>query len=242
MNESEKYIKSRFPNVNLHDITKGKICLSTGQLKKIIEQDKRSNEYFFIKCEKKLIKKKGQSLDFYDVTMIMDKVQKRESVQLNKIKISGNLGNLGNLDIKAQMKSLEEKVENLEQQVFLLKSKQSEEENSSFVTFKPKQSMNIEEKIKNIEEVIKNIEEELKNIEEKLEFDDYLLKDMLKGYSCDEVNILLKETEENTKSFKERIKNLEKRQTDMDKIINYFKDKIKEEKKDKEDKEDRDNE
>ena len=235
MNESEKYIKSRFPNVNLHDITKGKICLSTGQLKKIIEQDKRSNEYFFIKCEKKLIEKQGQSLDFYDVTMIMDKVQKRESVQLNKIKISGNLGNLGNLDIKAQMKSLEEKVENLEQQVFLLKSKQSEEENSSFITFKPKQSMNIEEKIK-------NIEEELKNIEEKLEFDDYLLKDMLKGYSCDEVNILLKETEENSKSFKQRIENLEKRQTDMDKIINYFKDKIKEEKKDKEeekDKEDR---
>ena len=235
MNESEKYIKSRFPNVNLHDITKGKICLSTGQLKKIIEQDKRSNEYFFIKCEKKLIEKQGKSLDFYDVTMIMDKVQKRESVQLNKIKISGNLGNLGNLDIKAQMKSLEEKVENLEQQVFLLKSKQSEEENSSFITFKPKQSMNIEEKIK-------NIEEKLKNIEEKLEFDDYLLKDMLKGYSCDEVNILLKETEENSKSFKERIENLEKRQTDMDKIINYFKDKIKEEKKDKEeekDKEDR---
>ena len=235
MNESEKYIQSRFPNVNLHDITKGKICLSTGQLKKIIEQDKRSNEYFFIKCERKLIKKQGQSLDFYDVTMIMDKVQKRESVQLNKIKISGNLGNLGNLDIKAQMKSLEEKVENLEQQVFLLKSKQSEEENSSFITFKPKQSMNIEEKIKNIEEKIKNIEEEL-------EFDDYLLKDMLKGYSCDEVNILLKETEENSKSFKQRIENLEKRQTDMDKIINYFKDKIKEEKKDKEeekDKEDR---
>ena len=232
MNESEKYIKSRFPNVNLHDITKLKICLTTGQLKKIIEQDKRSNEYFFIKCEKKLIEKQGQSLDFYDVTMIMDKVQKRESVQLNKIKISGNLGNL---DIKAQMKSLEEKVENLEQQVFLLKSKQSEEENSSFITFKPKQSMNIEEKIK-------NIEEELKNIEEKLEFDDYLLKDMLKGYSCDEVNILLKETEENSKSFKQRIENLEKRQPDMEKIINYFKDKIKEEKKDKEeekDKEDR---
>ena len=229
MNESEKYIKSRFLNVNLHDITKGKICLSTGQLKKIIEQDKRSNEYFFIKCEKKLIEKQGKSLDFYDVTMIMDKVQKRESVQLNKIKISGNLGNL---DIKAQMKSLEEKVENLEQQVFLLKSKQSEEENSSFITFKPKQSMNIEEKIK-------NIEEELKNIEEKLEFDDYLLKGILNGYSCDEVNILLKETEENSKSFKERIENLEKRQTDMDKIINYFKDKIKEEKKDKEDKEDR---
>ena len=133
------------------------------------------------------------------------------------------------------MKSLEEKVENLEQQVFLLKSKQSEEENSSFITFKPKQSMNIEEKIK-------NIEEKLKNIEEKFEFDDYLLKDMLKGYSCDEVNILLKETEENSKSFKQRIENLEKRQKDMDKIIDYFKDKIKEEKKDKEeekDKEDR---
>ena len=64
----------------------------------------------------------------------------------------------------------------------------------------------------------------------------------MNGYSCDEVNILLKETEENSKSFKQRIENLEKRQTDMDKIINYFKDKIKEEKKDKEeekDKEDR---
>ena len=133
------------------------------------------------------------------------------------------------------MKSLEEKVENLEQQVFLLKSKQSEEENSSFVTFKPKQSMNIEEKIK-------NIEEKLKNIEEKFEFDDYLLMGILNGYGCDDVNILLKETEENSKSFKQRIENLEKRQTDMDKIINYFKDKIKEEKKDKEeekDKEDR---
>ena len=78
MNESEKYIKSRFPNVNLHDITKGKICLTLGQLKKIIEQDKRSNEYFFIKCEKKLIEKQGKSLDFYDVAIIMDKVLKRE--------------------------------------------------------------------------------------------------------------------------------------------------------------------
>ena len=87
-----------------------------------------------------------------------------------------------------------------------------------------------------------NIEEKIKNIEEKLEFDDYLLKGILNGYGCDDVNILLKETEENSKSFKQRIENLEKRQKDMNKIIDYFKDKIKEEKKDKEeekDKEDR---
>ena len=77
------------------------------------------------------------------------------------------------------------------------------------------------------------------NIEEKLEFDDNLLQGILGTYSCDEMNVFLKETEENMKSFKQRIENLENRQTNMDIIINYFTDKIKEEKKDKEDKEDR---
>ena len=75
-----------------------------------------------------------------------------------------------------------------------------------------------------------NIEERIKYIEELLEFDDYLLCGILGNYSCFEMNLLLNETEDTLKSFKKRIENLEKRQINMDKIINYFTDKIKEEK------------
>ena len=75
-----------------------------------------------------------------------------------------------------------------------------------------------------------NIEERIKYIEELLEFDDFLLCGILGTYSCFEMNLLLNETEDSLKSFKKRIENLEKRQINMDKIINYFSDKIKEEK------------
>ena len=52
------------------------------------------------------------------------------------------------------------------------------------------------------------------------------------------MNILLNKTEGPLKSFEQRIVNLEKRQINMGKIINYFTDKIKE-KEDKEDKKER---
>ena len=81
---------------------------------------------------------------------------------------------------------------------------------------KLKPSMNIEEKIKNIEEKIKKIK--------------YLLDGILGTYSSFEINFILKKTEDELKNFEQRIINLEKRQTNMDKITNYFADKIKEEK------------
>ena len=76
-----------------------------------------------------------------------------------------------------------------------------------------------------------NIEEKITNIEEKIKKIKYLLDGILGTYSCFEINFILKKTEDEVKNFEQRIINLEKRQTNMDKIINYFTDKIKEEEK-----------
>ena len=144
---------------------------------------------------------------------------------INQLKIVlGKSDNFNNIFLDLCQKKLEKKNSLdfddlsilIEKSINEVKKTDPNDPNSSFITFTPKQSMNIEERIKYIEEL--------------LEFDDYLLCGILGTYSCFEMNLLLNEIEDSLKSFKKRIENLEKRQINMDKIINYFADKIKEEK------------
>ena len=159
----------------------------------------------------------NNSLQIYD--------KRRVCLTINQLKlVLGKSDNFNNIFLDLCQKKLEKKNSLdfddlsilIEKSINEVKKTDPNDQNSSFVTFKPKQSMNIEERIKYIEEL--------------LEFDDYLLCGILGTYSCFEMNLLLNETEDTLKSFKKRIENLEKRQINMDKIINYFADKIKEEK------------
>ena len=173
----EEEVKNKYPNASLHEIDKNRVCLSINQLKLVLGfKDDNFNNIFVDLCQKELDKKKGKSLDFFDLSNLIDK-------SINEVK----------------------------------KKDLSFDSNSSFVTFKPKPSMNFEEKIK--------------NIEKQLEKNKYLLDGLLGTYSCFEINFILKKTEDALKNFEQRIIDLEKRQTNMDKIINYFTDKIKEEEK-----------
>ena len=170
----EEEVKNKYLNNSLQVHDKRRVCLTINQLKFVLVKSDHFNNIFVDLCQKELKKKNGSSLDFYDLSNLIEK-------SINEVK-----------------------------------KKDLNDSNSSFATFKPKQSMNIGGRIKYIEEL--------------LEFDDYLLCGILGTYSCFEMNLLLNEAEDTLKSFKKRIANLEIRQINMDKIINYFTDKIKEEK------------
>ena len=162
----------------------------------------------------------NNSLQIYD--------KRRVCLTINQLKlVLGKSDNFNNIFLDLCQKKLEKKNSLdfddlsilIEKSINEVKKTDPNDPNSSFVTFKPKQSMNIEERIKYIEEL--------------LEFDDFLLCGILGTYSCFEMNLLLNQIEDTLKSFKKRIANLEKRQINMDKIINYFTDKSREEKEDK---------
>ena len=74
-NLKEADVKKKYPNAPLHDITKNKICLSSGQLEMILKttrENKSFGQWFLVICKDQLTFKKGKSLDFYDLTNIID--------------------------------------------------------------------------------------------------------------------------------------------------------------------------
>ena len=81
---TEEFTQQKYPGVDLHNIEKNRICMSSGQLKKIFSlNNKDFNSKFLLTYEKKLIEKQKKSLDYYDVSLIIDQCLKRDSVQIN---------------------------------------------------------------------------------------------------------------------------------------------------------------
>ena len=78
----EEEVKDKYPGCALHDLYKNKIYLTIGQLKMILNKnDAVFNNVFIILYEKELKKKKGKSLDFYDLANIIDKSFKETSLK-----------------------------------------------------------------------------------------------------------------------------------------------------------------
>ena len=84
--EEEQAVLDRFPGVSLHQIDKNRICLSLGQLKMIFGlNNKVFNNFFLNLCEEKQKKNGGRSLDFFDLSKIIDKaMNKSKSIDINK--------------------------------------------------------------------------------------------------------------------------------------------------------------
>ena len=77
----EEEVKDKYPEASLHDIDRNRICLTLGQLKMILGlKDDRFNDIFIDLCEKELKRKKYKSLDFYDLTNVINRCFKEVKV------------------------------------------------------------------------------------------------------------------------------------------------------------------
>ena len=69
----EEEVKDKYPEASLHKIDTNRICLSPGQLEMIFNMNnKKFNEVFLDLCKKELKNKSGKSLDFYDLSNLID--------------------------------------------------------------------------------------------------------------------------------------------------------------------------
>ena len=131
----EEEVKDRYPSISLHLLQKNRGCLTLWQLKFLLfSKDQVLKEGFCVACEKLLIEKNVNSLDFYDVVNLIETAATIADIK-ERPKIPGNMPKTLKIEIKDEKKEI--KIE-----------KNLNDSNSSFVTFKPKQSMNIEEKMK----------------------------------------------------------------------------------------------
>ena len=81
MEMKEEEVKDKYPEASLHDIDRNRICLTLGQLKMIFGlKDDRFNDIFIDLCEKELKRKKYKSLDFYDLTNVINRCFKEVKV------------------------------------------------------------------------------------------------------------------------------------------------------------------
>ena len=67
----EAQVQKLFPNEDLHGLKDKRICFSYDLLKCILESNKKIKNAFLNQCREKLIKKSFKSLDFYDVYKIL---------------------------------------------------------------------------------------------------------------------------------------------------------------------------
>ena len=126
--EEEQAVLDRFPGVSLHQIDKNRICLSLGQLKMIFGFDNKVfNDYFLNLCEEKLKKNGGKSLDFFDVSNIIDKAMNRsKSINIGKEnqeketpkeKKEKNYGNMSQARKENEIDALKKRVNELEKRL-----------------------------------------------------------------------------------------------------------------------------
>ena len=126
---TEKDVKAKYPTVDLHNIQKNRVCMSTGQLKKIFSiNDEEFNNKFLIYCEKELIAKQSKSLDFYDVCVLIDRALIARRKSLASMKFNENINNINNINdtsgndderinaIEKRLSELEKKFSELEDQ------------------------------------------------------------------------------------------------------------------------------
>ena len=74
----EEEVKDKYPEASLHDIDRNRICLTLGQLKMILGlKDDCFNDIFIDLCERELKRKQGISLDFYDLTNVINECFKK---------------------------------------------------------------------------------------------------------------------------------------------------------------------
>ena len=87
--EEEEEVANKYYGVSLHIIERNRICMSSGQLRIILGINEKSfNDIFADLCEKQLKIKNGLSLDFNDVTNLINEAKKRKNKQVSfKLKL-----------------------------------------------------------------------------------------------------------------------------------------------------------
>ena len=85
---TEEEVKDKYPEASLHKIDTNRICLSSGQLEKVFKvKYKKFNDVFLDLCKQELKRKHGKSLDFYDLSNLIDKSLK----EIKRAKVKPNM-------------------------------------------------------------------------------------------------------------------------------------------------------
>ena len=140
----EEEVKDKFPEASLHGIDKNRICLSPGQLEYIFNMhNKQFNDVFLNLCKKELKKKSGKSLDFYDLSNLIDQ-------SLKEINDKGGKS-------KAKHVSFKEDYE---------KKKEYSEIKMGSTKVETPEGLDVEKRLYLLENKLKSIEQRLADVEE----------------------------------------------------------------------------
>ena len=140
----EEEVKDKFPEASLHGIDKNRICLSPGQLEYIFNMhNKQFNDVFLDLCKKELKRKHGKSLDFYDLSNLIDQ-------SLKEIKDKGGKS-------KAKHVSFKEDYE---------KKKEYSEVKMGSTKVETPEGLDVEKRLYLLENKLKSIEQRLDDVEE----------------------------------------------------------------------------
>ena len=140
----EEEVKDKYPDVSLHGIDKNRICLSPGQLEMIFNMhNKQFNDVFLDLCKKELKRKHGKSLDFYDLSNLIDQ-------SLKEINDKGGKS-------KAKHVSFKEDYE---------KKKEYSEIKMGSTKVETPEGLDVEKRLYLLENKLKSIEQRLADVEE----------------------------------------------------------------------------
>lgn len=144
MKMTEVEVKDKYPNVSLHEINKNRICLSAGQLEFIFKMhNKQFNNVFLKLCKNELQNKGGKSLDFYDLSNLIDQ-------SLREINDKGDKS-------KAKHVSFKEDYE---------KKKEYSEIKMGSTKVETPEGLDVEKRLYLLENKLKSIEQRLDDVEE----------------------------------------------------------------------------
>ena len=160
---TEDYVQNKYSHAKLHDITRSKICLTVGQLEELfklstesVNGNKKVN-YFYNLAEKKLDEKKKESLNFYDVTKLMDKMKIATKDDLKTYKKPDDFVGNDNDDSKLELEDPSE-TESIHETIRLLGRKVStfDKKKADITEFnKLKETIDkIEERVEDLESIV----------------------------------------------------------------------------------------